>query len=246
MVVLTPISEPVRRRLIAATLAFAVNSALVGLLLFTHRPIPLEPDFDVVEITFVTLPQPEQPPETVEAEAEEQDIPVEQEPVEDAAPNQSTPLPEPSITALPAAPGDSDEDEDEDDEDKPPAVGLARFSGEPLPFDPGRGSTADTLRGIFCLNSSDATRDAGDCPHDQGESGLAMLQYANSGHDLSALQEAFALNLSPDQIRALFGQAPHELSGQPTLDTTSRRPTSSADEMRDTLPASIPDPAFGD
>ncbi|MAL11117.1 MAG: hypothetical protein CMF74_15800 [Maricaulis sp.] len=54
-------------------------------------------------------------------------------------------------------------------------------------------------------------------------------------------------DLSRAQIRALFGDNGAILAGEPTLDNpAARRNLSSADQMRDALPASRPDPAFGD
>lgn len=104
------------------------------------------------------------------------------------------------------------------------------------------------MHDVLCMATSEATRRAAACPPGTDEDGLPMLQYA-SPENLARARAAFNLG-SADEIRALFGEGAalgtRDLSGQPTLADGSERPTSSSDEMRDTLPPLHPDPAFGD
>jgi hypothetical protein len=150
----------------------------------------------------------------------------------------------------PSAEAESDEDDDAETPAEPARVGGAAATGlanEVLPYPAGPGSTEFAVREIFCLSTSDANRDALRCPPPDGSEGLPMLQYA-SPENLAKAEAAFA-ELTQAQIRALFagrGLPVRDLAGQPTLADPSSRPTSSADQMRDTLPPLIPDPAFGD
>jgi hypothetical protein len=238
----TPLSELTRRRMLAGALALAINSGFIALILFTPRDAPLNLDARTIDVILVSTPEPEpvaQPEQVVEAD---QNIPIEQEAEVTAEPAPETEPVEPLV--------DTDLDPEDEIETEPmqtsaaPAGRLESFSGDALPYPAGRGSTAFVLRETFCLNSSDANREAGNCPHDPERDGLGLLQYTGS-HDLSELRERFGLDLSPDEIRVLHGVAPHALAGQPVIDS-ARRSTSSSDEMRETLPASRPDPAFGD
>ena len=74
-----------------------------------------------------------------------------------------------------------------------------------------------------------------------------MLPFASEENIARA--EAAMAQFTADQIRALFARNPYpgrDLGGQATLADANGRPASSADQMRDTLPPLIPDPAFGD
>ena len=74
-----------------------------------------------------------------------------------------------------------------------------------------------------------------------------MLQFA-SPENIAKAEAAFA-NLTDMQIRALYagrGLPVRDLEGQSTLADPTGRMTSSADQMRDSLPPLVPDPAFGD
>jgi len=234
---LPPLNKTIHRHLIAGALALGINTILISFILFAPRDIPVSDTPDIIDIVFVSLPLIEPEPDPVVEEEEE----AEQEPesVEDEADTLGEAVNE---IAEPIALSSHDEEEEEE---ASPEELVARWqTGEAQPWPSGPGSTPFFLREVFCLTSSEATREAGHCPDQPNEDGLAMLRYAGN-HDLAALQEAFGLDLSPEQIRALFGEGEHKLSGQPTVDN-SRRPTSSADEMRDTLPPQHPDPGFGD
>jgi protein TonB len=243
---LTPLSEPTRRRLLAGALALAVNSSFIALILFTPRELPIELEASPVELVFVTIPAPEPEPEPV-VEPEPDTEPIESIPVEQDAEVlvEAVPETEPVDPPINDRPDLVDESEPErlsatDD----PGREHDAYTGDALAYPAGPGSTAFVLRETFCLSSSDANQEAGNCPDATNADGLGLLQYAGS-HDLSELRERFGLDLTPDEIRILHGVAPHELAGQPTVDT-ARRSTSSSDEMRETLPTLRPDPAFGD
>ena len=225
---LPPLNKPMHRHLIAGALALGINAVLVSFILLAPREIPLSPEPDVIDIMFVTLPideiEPEPEPGPVFEEEEEPDVAV-----EEASDPASIP------------------DENEEDEEEVPTVNsLARWQSQaPLPLpESQRNETAETLRSLFCMTTSEANREAGECLFsDEGE-GLALLQSAR-GRDVTDQATPFGFDLTPQQIRALFGIREPRLAGQPTVDH-SRRPTSSADEMRETLPPLHPDPGFGD
>lgn len=98
--------------------------------------------------------------------------------------------------------------------------------------------TQSVLRGLQCPGDPDAFARTGICP--QGAGRHTQMVAADE------TASSFYL-IDVDSIRAQFGQGPHPLSGQATLDNgTQRHSLSNADSMRDALPASRPDPAFGD
>jgi protein TonB len=242
------ISEPVRRRLFSGAMALAINAVMISAILFAPRDALPTPADEAVDVILVQMPiAAEDPPEV--------ELPVEEDPVEETAPE---PTAEPEATQLaeitetievvPPPPSSSDAtDQEEEDETRPSAVtGLGQFSGETLPFPGGPGSTEYAVREIFCLSTSDANRDAMSCPPSTGEEGLPMLRYASEENIEAA--KAAAL-LSDMEIRTLFagrGLPVRDLTGQPTVDDPTTRATSSADQMRDTLPPLHPDPGFGD
>ena len=127
-------------------------------------------------------------------------------------------------------------------------MALLGGGGAPQAFPGGPGSTNWTVREIFCLSTSPDNRAALNCPPSDGREGLPLLQYANP--DTIAAAEAAFAGLSETQIRALFageaGLPVRDLDGAPTLADPSTRSTSAADQIRDSLPALVPDPAFGD
>lgn len=256
MVFLTPLSEALRRRLTAGTLALAANLLIIIGLLFAPRPEPVETEPAVLDIVFVSLPEPEPGPE----------IPTEPEP-EPEPESESEPAPEPEPVAEPE-PAPSPEPplvrdaEVDPSDDLAPADSAASAVQAPnilsdvnpfnddrqaIPFPNGSGSTEYAVRSVFCQSTSNANRVALACPLSDGSEGLPMLQFASEENIAKA--RAAMLNLTADQIRALFDGNSYpgrDLGGQPTLADATGRPTSSADQMRDSLPPLVPDPAFRD
>jgi len=251
-----PPTEVLRRRLLAGALSIAANGALLLLLiLLPHRFASTERP-DAIDVVFVTLPpQPveaEEPaPQPVAQPEPDTPEPVAEEPASQTVetippePEQSTERAETSAPAIP---------EERPEEDEAPAGGGApqrptEFIGEAMPLPDGinGGGASGVVRDVFCLSSSDANRDALGCPPGDGSEGLPMLQFA-SPENIAKAEAAFA-NLSDMQIRALYagrGLPVRDLEGQSTLADPTGRTTSSADQMRDSLPPLVPDPAFGD
>lgn len=241
----TPLSERLRRRILAGALALAINAALIALLAILPRPEPADIERESVDIVFVDLAPPPPPEPEVQIDPEPDPVPeIELEP-EAETPIQAAP-PSEALTALP------DEEEDEDDQpraggfapSRPSLTDLDRYGVQAMPYNP----SGNTVHDVLCMATSDSTRRAAACPPGTDEDGLPMLQYA-SPENIARARAAFNLG-SADEIRALFGEGPAlglaDLAGQPTLADGSERPTSSSDEMRDTLPPRHPDPAFGD
>jgi len=251
-----PPTETVRRRLLAGGLSLAANGALLILLVFLPQRLSTVEPRPPLDVVLVTLPpQPEAEP------AAEQEPPSEplDPPPEAAAPQPADAAPAGTRPAEPVAetaddtPQSAPEQAEEDDEDAQGGGGLplrpAEIIGQarPLPEGSGPGSTGYAVREIFCLSTSDANRDALNCPPGDGSEGLPMLEFA-SPENIARAEAAFA-GLDAGEIRALFSDRDlpvRDLAGQPVLADPSTRATSSADQMRDTLPPLIPDPAFGD
>ncbi len=255
----TPLSARLRRRILAGALALAINATLIVLLAILPRPEPPDIERESVDIVFVELAPPPPPEPEIQLDPEPDSVPeiepepeteIETEPeaefpVEAEIPIEAAP-PSEALTALP--------DEEEDEGNQPSAGGFAptrpsladldRYGVQALPYNP----SGNTVHDVLCMATSEATRRAAACPPGTDEDGLPMLQYA-SPENLARARAAFNLG-SADEIRALFGEGPAlglaDLAGQPTLADGSERPTSSSDEMRDTLPPRHPDPAFGD
>ncbi|WP_297732700.1 hypothetical protein [uncultured Maricaulis sp.] len=249
---LTPLSEALRRRLTAGAMALAINTLIVTGLIFMPRPDAIPPEPDVLDIVFVTDPviEPEPEPEPV---TEPDPEPVSE--IEDAVEPDAAPEVSPETTPEPVA--------------NPAAEHLAEVSPEPaggdeapnilsdtnpfnddraaIPFPGGGGGTEYAVRSVFCQSTSDANRRALACTPFMASDGLPMLQYA-SEENIARGRAAMA-QMTAEQIQALFarnGFPGRDLGGQPTLADPSARFTSSADQMRDTLPPLVPDPAFGD
>lgn len=245
----TPPSERLRRRILAGALALAINVGLIVLLAILPRPEPADIEPESVDIVFVELAPPPPPEPEVRIDPEPVPVPeIEPDaelPVEDEA-TVEVPPPGEALSALP------DEEEEEDDQpraggfapSRPSLADLDSYGVQALPYNP----SGDTVHDVLCMATSEATRRAAACPPDTDGDGLPMLQYA-SPENLARARAAFNLG-SADEIRALFGEGPAlglaDLAGEPTLADGSERPTSSSDEMRDTLPPRHPDPAFGD
>lgn len=242
-----PPTEVLRRRLLAGALSIAANGALLLLLiLLPHRFASTEQP-EAIDVVFVTLPSPE-PAEAVEPDPE----PAAAEPASgtvETIPSEQVQPTERAETSDPAEP------EQRVEEGEAPAGGggapqrPTEFIGGavPLPNGINGGGARGVLRDVFCLSSSDANRDALGCPPSDGSEGLPMLQFA-SPENIAKAEAAFA-NLTDMQIRALYagrGLPVRDLHGQSTLADPTGRMTSSADQMRDSLPPLVPDPAFGD
>ena len=242
---LTAPSETVRRRVLAGALALVINAGLIALLLFLPRPPLPEPEPEAMDVVLVTLPpRPQEPPQS-EPDPVEPDVetPVEQAPIAPAGPEQA---PAPDRLARADLPGEEEEDETETPS---PVTGgghpQTEFIGEALPFPAGPGSTGYTVRNAFCLSSSDANREAGNCP-DGDWNEIDLLQHVNP--ETIARAEAMMqmeLQAGIAAMQGADGLPVRDLDGQPTLDNPANRPTGTADQMRDTLPALHPDPAFG-
>jgi len=255
-----PPTGTVRRRLLAGGLSIAANGALLLLLIFLpQRPASVAPR-PPLDVVLVTLPPEPPDPQTIPSETSPETVPetepeLETEPetvptpqAEAIAPPARTRAAEPPAGALADA-----QPADDDEEDRPAGGGVPQSPAEiigaarPLPEGSGPGSTGYAVREIFCLSTSDGNRDALNCPPGDGSEGLPMLEFA-SPENIARAEAAFA-GLDAGEIRALFSGrtlAVRDLAGQPVLADPSARSTSSADQMRDTLPPLIPDPAFGD
>jgi hypothetical protein len=116
-----------------------------------------------------------------------------------------------------------------------PASSDAPISEDTYMLRPG---TRSVLQGIQCPGDPDAFARTGLCPQD-------ARRHAQVVATEETASDFYSIDLNA--IRALYGRAPHALSGQATLgDGTQRRSLSNADSIREALPASQPDPAFGD
>ena len=222
------------------------------------EPLPEAP----AEIEHVAEPEPAPPPEPEPAPAPEPEPAQESQPIPEAMPEpapETAPLhdpvevsPEPTERAIASSQGEDDDDEEDtagdsaetETEDSFPAYDL---NAVPIPLpNGGHGTTEYAVREIFCLSTSDGNRDALNCPPSDGSEGLPLLRYASEAN-IAAGEAAFA-EMSEEEIRALYeaaGLPVNDLDGQPTLDNPADRPTSGADQMRESLPPQHPDPAFG-
>jgi hypothetical protein len=108
-------------------------------------------------------------------------------------------------------------------------------SVDAFPLSPG---TRSVLQRLQCPGDPETFARTGLCPHGARASSQ-MAAAAPAASDYIGIDTAALL--------AEFGIAPHALSGQPTLDSGTRnRAFSNSDSIRDALPASRRDPAFGD
>ena len=257
-----PPTETVRRRLLAGGLSIAANGALLILLIVLPQRVATfepRPPLDVVLVTLPPEPaaEPEPPAESLDpppqARPDEPRETVAPQPADAAAEPAETRPAEPTAEIADDTPLPAPEREEEDDNDVQGGGGLPLRPAEiigtarPLPEGSGPGSTGYAVREIFCLSTSDANRDVLNCPPGDGSEGLPMLEFA-SPENIARAEAAFA-GLGAGEIRALLSGRTlpvRDLAGQPVLADPSTRPTSSADQMRETLPPLIPDPAFGD
>ena len=230
--------SPARWRLRAAAFsgAIAINLLILSLVLITARrePAAIETEPRAIDVILVEArPEAESEPEP---EADPQPGPeAEPEPVTEAAPEgpagQAAQGPA-SIETAPPEPAPQEED-------RITGGGAPVFIVPPVSND-----TANVLGAIRCASSNRANRDLAPCPDNGAADGLPLQRILEGPPDTLA---AFTSPISAAEIRALFGDVPHQLSGQSTLadTTTASASYSSADSMRDQLPPMHPDPAFG-
>ncbi|WP_417478181.1 hypothetical protein [Maricaulis sp.] len=237
------------RHVLAWALAVMANGVLLTIILLVPRTPVHTPPLSVIELQLVVeaAPDPEPEPEVepeIEPEIEPLDPPPDPEDATDPDSREATadqqqanarPTDDESLVNGSLAAGEP--------------TGLAGYAIGALPESAALTGTPFVIREIFCLTSSEATREAGHCPDGPDPDGLSMLRYASEANLEAGQRAAIGHGLSPEQIRALFerdGLPLADLSGQPTLADTSQSPTSSADQMRDSLPPRHPDPAFRD
>lgn len=241
-----PLIEPVPRRVIAAATALLANLLLFALIFALPRkdfPVPDRPPFEVTLLTLPDAPE-EAPAEEITEDVAEQDIPVEQqaEPETREASEPDAPV----VIAAPAEPALAEDHEDAPAAEASAGAGLQSFNGEPLALPAGPGSTQMFVRNVFCSSTSEANREAGACPDRPDENTFQFVRFG-SEEELARIRAAMGLDLSPAEIHALFNsRLTRDLTGQPTMTNQHSQHTSSADSMRDSLPALVPDPAFGD
>ncbi|WP_421790741.1 hypothetical protein [Hyphobacterium sp.] len=118
-------------------------------------------------------------------------------------------------------------------------TGDASLSEDPgtdaYPLNPG---TRSVLSGIQCPGDIQTFQRTGVCP--DGARRTARLTAAGESPS-----DHYSIDVSA--IRAMFGVSPHALAGTATLASGLNDPSfSNSDAMRDRLPSSAPDPAFGD
>ncbi|WP_417482792.1 hypothetical protein [Maricaulis sp.] len=242
------------RRALAWALALLANGALIGLVLLAPRPRTGPPTLQTIDLVLVAAALPE-----TEAVPDEPPVAPDPEPVPDPDPAPD-PRPEPEerpesqtsdapeTQAISGNEGETDEGEIDSSQPGLGADGLPDYGIVALPETAALTGTPFVIREVFCLTSSDATREAGHCPDGPDPEGLSMLRYASDGNIEAGMRAAIASGLSAAEIRALFedeGLPLADLSGQPTMADPGARATSSADQMRDSLPPRHPDPAFG-
>ncbi len=236
------------RRVLAWALALLANGSLVALILLSPRPPTGPPPLQTIDLVLVASPEPETEFET------EPEPPAEPEPEvqpEAELPPPPQPQQRDAVDEAVIASGEQEEDDATTSDASQPlaAAGIPDYGITTLEDSAALSGTAFVVREIFCLTSSEATREAGHCPDTPDPDGLSMLRYASDSNRLAGLRAAIGHGMSPEEIRALFeaeGLPLADLSGQSTLADTSARSTSSSDDMRDSLPARHPDPAFGD
>ncbi len=238
-----PVREIVMRRTLAWALAFAANGALIVLILVTPRPPAAPAALTTIDLVLVAAPESEiapveTPPEIAPLEPAQAD-PVPPTQTRDASDAGQ------AVNADLAADEEQANDRLADDQQS----GLAGYEISALPETAALTGTPFIVREIFCRTSSEATREAGHCRDDPDADGLAMLRFASDANLAAGQQAAIGHEMSAEQIHALFegdGLGLADLRGQSTLADSGSIPTSSADQMRDSLPPRHPDPVFGD
>lgn len=231
------------RRTLAWALAFAANGALIVLILVTPRPPAAPAALTAIDLVLVADPEPQiepddNPPEIAPSPPAQADTATLTQSHDERDDEQAINA---DIADDEAALTDSLTDTQQQ--------GLAAYEISDLPETAALTGTPFIVREIFCMTSSEATREAGHCRDDPDADGLAMLRFANDANLAAGQQAAIGYGMSAEQIHALFegdGLGLADLRGQPTLADSGSIPTSSADQMRDSLPPRHPDPVFGD
>lgn len=209
-----------QRRSLAAALALGINAALLAAILL-GRVGTVDRPVEALHVTLVELPLDVEP--------------------------QAEPIPEPETIQSPAeAPQPRSEPEEARPAADPSAPVSARSvdtapetvpSGERDIYAVSPG-TRSVLSGMQCPGDPEGFARTGVCP-DHARRGLTVAAQAETAEDHYSI-DVWAL-------RAEWGIGPGILAGEPTLDNPQERRTlSSSDQMRDMLPASRPDPVFGD
>ncbi|MEE2526407.1 hypothetical protein V0U79_08515 [Hyphobacterium sp. HN65] len=208
-----------KRRFAAAFGAVCVHAGL-AIFIFSVKHDPVVPVSVITDIVIVAEP-----------DEELSQLPEPDEVTETAA---IAPGPQPETTAspvasLPALPPVSARAGETEAADTEPESNLV------YPISPG---TRSVLQGLQCPGDPDAFARTGLCPQGAGPH-TAMAAADESAADF--------ITLDTGTIRSMFGLAPHALAGQAALDGgTQRTGLANSDSIRDALPASQPDPAFGD
>ncbi|MEE2566129.1 hypothetical protein [Hyphobacterium marinum] len=213
-----------QRRLIAGALAFGINAALLSFILFGRVEAP-PPPLEALQVTLVQLPEPP-PPEP------------EPEPVSEPEPD-----PEPVIETPPPDPVR----EPVEDTTPPTSAPVSAQAVDTAPEEPASGErdiysvspgARSVLAGLQCPGDPEGFARTGVCP-DSARRGMSLAARPESASD------HYAIDVTA--LRAEWGIGPGILAGEPTLDNPQERRTlSNSDQVRDTLPPSIRDPAFGD
>jgi protein TonB len=225
-----------RHRYFAGAIALALHAILLALILFvSNTPAPIQVPPNIISLTLVS--SPETVSDNTDSHLEETAISPESLPT--PLQNQSVPV---SILVNEINDGSEDDENDQNLEEQSSIENFSVYNAI-MPLTQNSNTTSNTLRHIFCLSSSEFTRDViGNC-HNESDV-LALLNAI--GVAKSPLGELpTSSDLTPDQIRAFFGITTHNIAGQSSM-TSGGSYTSSADEMRDSLPPQHPDPVFGD
>ena len=209
------------RRWLAAGLALLLHGALAVSIL----SVPSS-EFDgfsrITEIVLIPAP-PEAEPQAQDAPAVENILPpdiVEEIEVPEAIDaTTSEPANAPPVSAR-AAPAEAN---------------ATSQAADAYPLSPG---TRSVLQGLHCPGDPESFALTGICPQ-AARRNSRMVAVGESAADFFTIDVA--------AIRAQFGIAPHALAGQATLGETNQSGNlANSNSIRETLPASQPDPAFGD
>tara|TARA_R110002073_G_scaffold252362_8_gene414991 strand:+ start:2767 stop:3426 length:660 start_codon:yes stop_codon:yes gene_type:complete len=212
-----------QRRALAVGGAIVVNAALLSLIFFGRTPdipVPLE----ALQVTLVTLPPEVDAEPVIEAEPERLPDP-EPAPTVEVRQDTVAPEPPPQSTEPPASARSVAEAPD-----TAPTGERDVYAVSP--------GTRSILSGIQCPGDPEAFARTGICP-DSARRSVRLVAGPESAAD------HYAIDVTA--MRAEWGIGPGLLAGEATLaNPQERRNLSSSDQMRDTLPPRVPDPAFGD
>lgn len=228
--------------------AFAVHILIAGVLVFfAGRGAPpferLEPALDVVLVS-LPVPEPEPEPvqlEPVEVEAPAPDVPPEAPPEQDTE-VESEPEPEPAgdvepVTVPAEAPVSAESPTPEPQTlDVLSAAGGQGALSATLEAQSGDGGV---LRGVACAGAGPSMREALGCD----SPGSDLTAYAAPGA-IDAINMGFAAPSEAQRFQSLYSLGLQSRPGSLMAGPDFR--LSGSDSMADRLPASEPDPAFGD